>query len=88
MTISYGGHPDAVFYLFFGFLPASNPSNLIVMSSKDSNIAPLLSSFGIQQHLDEDLGNVVRYSVCSHALLLIPICLPIKLARCRSPQQS
>ena len=82
VTISYGGHPDAVFYLFFGFLPTSNPSNLIVMSSIDSKIAPLLSSFGIQQYLDDYPGNVVRCSICSPALHLIPTCFRINWAGC------
>lgn len=31
VTISYGAHSDAVFYLFYGFLPHHNPTNAVML---------------------------------------------------------
>ena len=64
VTIFYGGHPDAVFYLFFGFLPKSNPSNLVVMSLANSNIAEVLEKSGMQQKSDKERPNhLMRYAL-------------------------
>lgn len=46
MTISYGGHPNAVFYLFYGFLPGQNPHDAIVLFSAKEELKPYMQTIG------------------------------------------
>ena len=47
MTISYGQHPDEVFYLFFGFLPEDNPANSVVLFTSRDDFVLLALEMGL-----------------------------------------
>ena len=51
VTINYGGHPNEVFYLFYGFLPDQNPSDITVLFGSYEEVAPYAERLDIQHAL-------------------------------------
>lgn len=55
ITISYGQHPDEVFYLFYGFLPENNPANLVTLFSARDDFEAYASNEGLKRCRANDL---------------------------------